>query len=230
MPLHDWTDRDNFDGFHTYWMTEIARQLRTKLPPGYRAVIGTSPTVSLGGDLRHPDVAVTNGTPHPAPPASTSVRAPDAEVAVTMTLLDEDLSVQVERNGRLVAVVELISPRNKDRPSARDVYTTRYLGYLQGGVHLLIVDVHRRPVGFSFPQRLATELQTAMPGPPAPSAVSYRVGGPTPDGGRFLAVWAESLTIGQPLPVVVLPISDRVDVTVDLDASYSRAAEDSYLE
>ncbi len=230
MPLHDWADRDNFDGFHTYWMTEIARQLRTKLPAGYRAVIGTSPTVSIGGDPRHPDVAVTNGVPHPAPPAAGSVRAPDAEVAVTTTLLDEDLSVQVERNGRLVAVVELIFPRNKDRPSARDVYTTRYLGYLQGGVHLLIVDVHRRPVGFSFPQRLAAELQTRLPEPPAPSAVSYRVGGPTPDGGRFLAVWAEPLTVGQPLPAVVLPISDRVDVTVDLDASYSRAAEDSYLE
>jgi hypothetical protein len=230
MPLHDWTDRDNFDGLHIYWMTEIARQLRAKLPPGYRAVIGTSPTVSIGGDLRHPDVVVTNGTPHPAPPTPTSVRAPDAEVAVTMTVLDEDLSVQVERNGRLVAVVELISPRNKDRPSSRDVYTTRYLGYLQGGVHLLIVDVHRRPIGFLFPQRIAAELQTPLPAPPAPSAVTYRVGGPAPSGGRMLAVWAEPLAVGQPLPAVVLPICDQTDVTVDLDASYARAAEDSYLE
>jgi hypothetical protein len=24
MPLHDWTDRDNFDGLHIYWMTEAA--------------------------------------------------------------------------------------------------------------------------------------------------------------------------------------------------------------
>lgn len=228
MPLHDWTDRDNWDGFHTYWMTEIARQLRAVLPPGYRAVIGTSPTVSVGGDLRHPDVAVTNGTPHP-PPATGTARAPDAEVAVAMSVLDEDLTVQVERNGRLVAVVELISPRNKDRPSARDTYATRYLGYLQGGVHLLVVDVHRRPVGWSFPQRLAAELQAELPAPPAPSAVSYRAGGPTPDGGRFLAVWAEPLAVGQPLPEVVLPIADNLDVTVDLEASYARAAEDSYL-
>lgn len=210
-------------------MTEVARQLRGKLPPGYRAVIGTSPTVSIGGDLKHPDVSVTNGRPHPAPPALTSVRAPDVEVAVNMTVLEEDLTVQVERNGRLVAVAELISPRYKDRPSARDVYATRYLGYLQGGVHLLIVDVHRRPVGFSFPQRLAAELQAGLPGPPAPSAVTYRVGGPAPAGGRLLAVWAEPLAVGQALPPAVLPISAQVDVIVDLEASYSRVAEDSYL-
>ncbi len=229
MPLHDWTERDNFDGLHLYWMTEIARQLRAKLPPGYRAVIGTSPTVSVGGELRHPDVAVTNGASHP-PPASGTVRAPDAEVAVTMAVLDEDLTVQVERNGRLLAVVELISPRNKDRPSSRDTYATRYLGYLQGGIHLLIVDVHRRPIGWSFPQRLAAELQTAMPAPPAPSAVTYRVGGPTPDGGRFLSVWAEPLAVGRPLPEVVLPISSTLDVTINLEDSYARAAADSYLE
>lgn len=228
MPLHDWTACDNFDGLHTYWMTEIARQLRAKLPPGYRAVIGTSPIVSVGGELRHLDVAVTNGTHHPPTPGT--ARAPDAEVAVAMSVLDEDLTVQVERNGRLVAVVELISPRNKDRPSARDTYAARYLGYLQGGVHLLVVDVHRRPIGFSFPQRIAAELQADLPAPPAPSAVSYRAGGPTPDGGRFLAVWAESLTVGQPLPEVVLPIAAAFDVTIDLEASYSRAAEDSYLE
>jgi hypothetical protein len=228
MPLHDWTDRENFDGFHTYWMTEIARQLRAKLPPGYRAVIGTSPTVSVGGELRHPDVAVTNGSPRPPTPGT--ARAPDAEVAVAMSVLDEDLTLQVERNGRLVAVVELVSPRNKDRPSARDTYATRYLGYLQGGVHLLVVDVHRRPIGFSFPQRIAAELQAELPAPPAPSAVSYRAGGPTPDGGRFLAVWSEPLTVGQPLPEVVLPIAAALDVTINLEASYTLAAEDSYLE
>jgi hypothetical protein len=45
----------------------------------------------------------------------------------------------------------------------------------------------------------------------------------------MIAVWAEPLAVGQPLPSGVLPISDQMDVTVDLDTSYSRAAEDSYL-
>ena len=56
MPLHDWTDRDNWDGFHTYWITEIARRLRAALPPPFRAIIGTSPLVAIGGETKHPDV------------------------------------------------------------------------------------------------------------------------------------------------------------------------------
>ena len=54
----------------------------------------------------------------------------------------------------LIAAIELISPRNKDRPSSRETYLTRYLGYLLESVHLLLVDVHRRPIGFSFADRI----------------------------------------------------------------------------
>ena len=42
MPLHDWTDRNGWEGMHIFWMTEIARALRAGLPPGYRAVIAGS--------------------------------------------------------------------------------------------------------------------------------------------------------------------------------------------
>jgi hypothetical protein len=38
---------------------------------------------------------------------------------------DEDISVQVERDDRLLAVIELISPRNKDRVGAREQYAAR---------------------------------------------------------------------------------------------------------
>ena len=161
MPLHDWTDRDNFDGFHTYWMTEIAVLLRHTLPPPYQVLLGSSPRMAIGGTRHRPDVGVANGTHPHTPTAAGAVREPDAEVPVAT--LDEELTVQVERNGRLVAAIEFISPRNKDRPDSRDYYTTRYLSYLHHGVHLLLVDVHRRPLAFSFPQRFATELETELP-------------------------------------------------------------------
>ena len=227
MPLHDWTDRDNWDGFHTYWITEIARRLRATLPPPFRAIIGTSPLVAIGGEVRHPDVAVANGTSESAAPTATTARAPDAEVAVAT--LEVDTTLQIERNGRLVSVVELISPRNKDRPSSRDQYAGRYLGYLRGGVHLLIVDVHRRPLGFSFPQLIAATLGERLPAPPAPSAVVYGVGGAAATGGRMLSVWAEPLTVGEPLPTMTLPLTPDHDVPVDLAGSYNQAAADSYL-
>jgi hypothetical protein len=230
MPLHDWTDRPGWEGLLIFWMTEIARRLRVDLPPGYRAVIGSSPLAAVGAVPVKPDVAVTNGTaPHPpvSPAPSDSVPEPDVEVAVAT--LEEDTSVQIEQSGRLVAVVELVSPRNKDRPSARDQYAARYLGYLRGGVHLLLIDVHRRPVGFSFPQLIAANLGQELSATPAPSAVSYRVGAPAATGGRMLGVWQHGLTVGESLPRLPLALTADDVVMTDLDATYAHAAADSYI-
>ena len=229
MPLHDWTDRPGWEGMHIFWMTEIARALRAELPPGYRAVIGASPLVAVGMAQVKPDVAVTNGTPHPPSPASPSPGLPKPDVEVAVATLEEDACVQIERAGRLVAVVELISPRNKDRPAAREQYAARYLGYLRGGVHLLLVDVHRRPLEFSFPQLIAAGLGQELPAPPAPSAVSYRVGAAAATGGRLLAVWQHPLSIGAALPTMPLPLTLDEQVAVDLEGTYSRAAADSYV-
>lgn len=226
MALHDWSDRYGWEGLHAYWMTEIARQLRADLPPGYRAIIGSSPLVTIAKESVKPDVAVTNGaTPHSAPQRSAEFN----EVAVAM-LNEEDLTLQVGRAGRLIAVVELISPRNKDRPAARERYAERYLNYLHAGVHLLIADVHRRPAGFAFAEAIADALEAELPRGPAPSAVTYRVGPNAAFGGRLLAVWHRPLVVGEPLPAMPLPLGPDSEVSVDLDGTYGRAAADNYVE
>lgn len=125
MALHGWTDRRGWEGLHTYWMTGIARHLRADLPPGYRAMIGSSPLVTIGADPLEPDVAVTNGTGGMR--VTPDLFASDDEVAVA-ALDEEDLTVQVGSDGRLVAVVELISPRNTTgglAPPARRRRTAR---------------------------------------------------------------------------------------------------------
>src|SRR5207248_4889299 len=131
--------------------------------------------------------------PVAAPPAAveppsngpSAADEPDDEVAVAV--IDPGTSLYVEVRGRLVAAVELISPRNKDRQVARNAYAGRYVGYLLEGVHLLLVDVHRRPIGFSFADFIAQALQMRQPACPPPAAVSYRVGEPAATGGRPLA-------------------------------------------
>ncbi len=90
-----------------------------------------------------------------------------------MLALDPQVAVQVTQDERLVAAIALISPRNKDRPEAREAYRNRCLGYLLNGVHLLLVDVHRRPVAFSFADALAASLAVSQPNLPAPFAISY---------------------------------------------------------
>src|SRR5262249_10971952 len=135
----------------------------------------------------------------------------------------------VERQGQLIAAVELVSPRNKDRASACSAYAQGYAGYLLKGIHLLLVDVHRRPLRFSFADQIAAQLQLKQQPCPAPFAVSYRVGEPAPNGGRSLAIWRRSLVIGAPLPTMPLPLSVHESVAVDLEQTYGKAAGAAYL-
>ena len=151
---------------------------------------------------------------------------PDEEIAVAT--LDPETAVYVERQGRLIAAVELISPRNKDRPIARSAYLARYLGYLLEGAHLVLIDVHRRPAGFSFADHIATELHLQQPSVLPPMAVSYRVGEPAATGGRLLAIWRRPMTVGDTLPAIPLPLTPEQEVTLDLDQTYAKAAEDAY--
>jgi hypothetical protein len=151
-------------------------------------------------------------------------------VEVAGASLELDPALLIERDGRLVAAIELISPRNKDRPLSRSTYAIRYAGYLLEGVHLLLVDVHPRPAGFSFADQIALQLEIPnQPALPPPMAVSYRVGEPAATGGRFLAIWRYPLTIGGLLPTVRLPLTIDLSLPVDLDSTYGRAAADAYL-
>jgi hypothetical protein len=60
-------------------------------------------------------------------------------------------------------------------------------------------------------------------------AVSYRVGEPAATGGRILGIWRRPLTVGQPLPILKLPLTVDVAIAVDLEQTYGRAAADAYL-
>jgi hypothetical protein len=234
--LHDWSERGGWEGVHHLWITELLRWVKPRLPAGYRAYIGSAPTIAVGAPPERPDVAVRQwteetvtgqaGTPT-QPTAAGTDEEPDEEIAVAT--LDPGKSLYVELHGRLIAAVELISPRNKDRPLSRTTYLARYLGYLQEGVHLLLVDVHRRPLNFSFADRIADELGFRQPSCPPPMAVSYRVGGPAATGGRLLAIWRRPLLVGAPLPSLKLPLSVETVVPVDLEQTYTRAAADAYL-
>jgi hypothetical protein len=60
-------------------------------------------------------------------------------------------------------------------------------------------------------------------------AVSYRVGGPAATGGRLLGVGRRPLIVGAPVPTLPLALSGEVDLPIDLEVTYARAAEDAYL-
>jgi len=237
MPLHDWNELTDWETVHTAWILELHRWLKPRLPPGYRSSLATVPALVVAPIPLHPDVSVrrqaeasTSALPNgPASPSSDDLAelAPDEEVA--LAALDPARAVFVTRAGNLVAVIELISPGNKDRPETRRSTTDRFLGYLTHGIHLLFVDVHPRPLGFSFPDDVAAAVQSPSAPCPAPCAVSYRVGGPGPAGGLYLATWRRPLAVGAMLPTLPLLLTRDLRVSVDLEPTYMRAAADAYL-
>lgn len=236
MPLHEWTGRGGWEGMHHLWITELLRWVKPRLPEGYRAYIGTAPLLAIGAPTERPDVAVrawpNEGMSEPREQSATSGGEadeiePDLEVAVPT--LDPDIALFVERQGRLVSAVELVSPRNKDRPIGQAAYLARYAGYLLDGVHLMLIDVHRRPLNFSFADQIAAEMVIEHAPCPSPYAVSYRVGEPAASGGRLLAIWRRQLGVDAPLPTLPLPLTVEVSILVDLEQTYSHAATDVYL-
>jgi len=236
MPLHDWNDPAGWEGVHLLWMTELFRHIKSQLPAGYRAHLGTAPAIAFDSASLRPDVSVKTAPASATGPAAAATMPaadesgelePDTEVAVAT--IDPVPILYVEHGVRLVAAVELISPRNKDRPASRTNCVGRYVSYLLSEVNLLLVDVHPRPVAFSFADRIAAELQVAQAPLAAPMAVSYRIGGPAATGGRLLATWRRTLAPGESLPRLPLALTGLQSVNVDLEATYARAAADAYL-
>ena len=237
MPLHDWTDRPGWEGMHHLWITELLRWIKPRLPAPYRAFIGSAPLLAIGGPPPRPDWEFASGLwmpirqRQPQRTGATSEQAssiePDEEIAVAT--IDPTTALFVERQSRLVAAVEVISPRNKDRPVSRNAYLARYVSYLMDGVHAMLIDVHRRPLSFSFADAIARELDLSQPPLPAPCAVCYRVGEPAAAGGRMLAIWRRPLVIDQPLPAIALPLTENLSVPIDLEHTYGAAALDAYL-
>jgi hypothetical protein len=235
MPLHDWTDERGWDSVHPFWLAYLVEWLQPRLPEGYRAFLGGVPALTVAAGNGKPDVSVRQwGAPPPAAEAATetAVIEPDLKARVVIRL-DPQPAVHVDFHGQLIAAVEVVSPRNKDRADAKETYTSRYLGYLRLGVHLMLVDVLPRPRGFSFSDAITSNLGLDLPPLPPPFAAVYCVGEIVPVGedmGSLVDLWRRSLAVGQPLPALPLPLDVHRKVAIDLEETYHRAAKRAYLD
>lgn len=230
MPLHDWTDDRGWDSLHLVWQNQLLEWLKPRLPEGFRAYLGGVPALTVDSPNGRPDLGVRNWKPRPdlSADAPGGEGAPDRETVATLAV-DPLRTVHIDLHGQLIAAVEIVSPRNKDRPDARERYTNRYLGYLYNSVHLLLIDVLPRPAGFSFADGIAAGIGIEQPQCPVPFAVSYRVGEPVPEG-PLIAQWVRPFRIGDPLPAIRLPLNVYQSVPVDLEHTYRAAAELVYLD
>jgi hypothetical protein len=211
-----------WESFQSGWANEIVRQLNRTLPAGYAA----RPNVKLGVDVQA-DVGTLEQAGQEvieeAGGVATAVWAParpTLTVAVDFHRLDV-FEVQVHREGGLemVAAIELVSPRNKDRPRARHSFAAKCAAYLQAGVGVVLVDVvtgRQENLYAALLEQL--DLVHVENDAGDLSAVACR-SVPPEEPGR-LESWVAPLAVGSILPTLPLWLEAALAVPLNLEISY----------
>ncbi|HVK18606.1 MAG TPA: DUF4058 family protein [Fimbriiglobus sp.] len=146
MPIHDWNRvrANRFHHFHQDWTVEIARTLnRGLLPDNYLAMAeqvtgGPEPdVVTLSLPVKPGDGATGGLAVADAPPKT---RVQTQADAVRYARKANRVTVR-HPDGEVVAVIEIVSPGNKDSKHAARSFARKAVEFLFAGVHLLIVDL-----------------------------------------------------------------------------------------
>ena len=123
---------------------------------------------------------------------------------------------------RLVALIEVVSPANKDRDAHAASFAAKVVEALDAGVHVLVIDLF--PAGSHDPGGLHSVILRGLDDEPdtappldRPLTVSSYTAGPR------IELYAEHLRVGEPLPPMPLFLTRDHSVTVPLEETYLAA-------
>jgi hypothetical protein len=227
-------------GFHGAWAAAMARLLNAGvLPGGYYAV----PFLDRDGPMEI-DVAALHGIAGTqggvaqvgvdqdggavSAQSTWAPTAPALAIAVEWPSMD-DVRVEVfqdDGDPRLAAAIELVSPRNKDRPRAREAFTAKCADHLRHGRGLVVVDIvttRRANLHNDLLAALGATATVTEPGPLV--ATAYQPVAPVHAQGQLRA-WPSELEIGRSLPTVPLWLASDLSVPLDLEVSHTAACTD----
>src|SRR5262249_29615807 len=161
-------------------------------------------------------------------PAAWSPPAPAATLPTDFTGIDR-IEVQVfydEGGPQLAAAIELVSPKNKDRPSQRRAFAVKCANYLQQAASVIVVDVvtvRRKSLHLELLQTLNVSNGAIWESPSGLYAVVHRTVRSEEE--PPVAIWPEPLALGSPLPRLPLWLGVDIVVPLDLEKSYLAACE-----
>jgi hypothetical protein len=225
MPIHDWTrvEPGDFHDFHQCWVVAIRNALNGGLlPPGYMAMAEQV----TGRPI--PDVVTLQ--------AREPKEGPEGGIAVAMAPPTARHIARIERvnyakradrvvirhgRGKVVAIIEILSPGNKDSRAALRSFVEKAADILNQGVNLLVVDLFpptpRDPQGIH--KAIWDELGEApFEAPPGkPLIVASYLGGDIP------TAYVESVGVGDTLPSLPIFLSETRYIPAPLEATYQEA-------
>lgn len=206
-PHHHW------ESFHSNWATRIADGIAAVLPPEFQVEEHTH--AGPGFEI---NVAIDEGEPAYAPPA------PDRTMPAAFPDTFEVRVFSTTAGLTVVAVIELVSPGNKDRPAERRAFAAKCASYLAQGVSLIVVDVVT-----SRHANLHNDVMRLMEAAPDldfPDGVNLYAAAYRPvrrDEREEIDLWLRRLAVGEPLPTLPLRLTGDLFVAVDFEAAYQEA-------
>jgi hypothetical protein len=234
MPLHDWTrvPAGLFHHFHQDWSIELARTLnRGRLPKGVVALVeqkaGPKESDALAIEARNRQRPLrgdgVGGVATTSPPQTRIVRRTTKDFYA-----DRANRIVVRHHlGQIIAVIEIVSPGNKDTRFALRQFVEKTIDFLRAGVHALVIDLlpptSRDPAGIhKLIWDEIEEEEFTLPPDKDRVLVSYETGSDR-------AAFIELIGVGDPLPDMPLFLSAYEHVQVPLELAY-QATWDSLPE
>ena len=246
MPVHDWTrvDAGTFHSFHLSWLAHLMGVLnRGLLPPDYYAMaeqVATAEEVAAhmnadlltlhAGSRSRPAAAVTRNGGVAVAEVPPRVRLtlqpnPDRPPRRSLVRRRRHLVVRHVTGDRIVAVVEVVSPANKDRRESVRELAEKIVRSLEADIQVLLLDLfpptRRDPRGIHGAVWSYYDATPYRPPADAPlTLASYVWQGEEPK--AFL----ESVAVGQPLIDMPLFLNRERYVNVPLEQTYLAAYDD----
>jgi hypothetical protein len=232
--------RRAWESFHTQWASSIAAQLNARLPRRFFAEVQTHLGSQVEADVAEfesldesLDESEVTPDDEEGGGVAVAVWAPPVATLTMPAVFPDDVEVYVRDelfDARVVAVVELVSPGNKDRPENRLAFAAKSAAYLERGIGLVTVDIvtnrhfnlHNELVPL-----LGLDSTYAMDESVTLYAVAYR---PIRRGvTNLIEAWPVALAIGALIPVLPLSLKRFRPVPLDLQAAYEDAIHRSRL-
>lgn len=231
MPVHDWTrvEAGVFHDFHNVWLGTLRTALNGGLlPESYYALTeqhfgrGVADVLTLQGSALPEPAAPTNQggvALAEAPPRTRhrSVLAPAAH------LRRRTLTIRHVRGHRVVALLEVVSPANKDRRETAREFVSKLTSALRTGVHVLLVDLFppgpHDPCGFHdllVRRWTRKKKRYTLPAAEPLTLASYKAG-------PSVESFQEHLAVGGTLPDMPLFFTPDRYVNVPLETAYQEA-------
>jgi hypothetical protein len=247
MPLYDHfrpplSEERSWDAFHSRWATAIADELNLRLPAigCFAEALATRGRVEIDvaveRDPRTRNGAGSRAVPKSAGGVATLTPTAWTPAAPSMEMeIDFPPEIQVlvfaDSARTLVGAIELVSPGNKDRPSARRAFAVKCMSYLHSGVGLIVADIvtERSANLHDEMAQVAVSGVPTFPGSPALYAAAYRPF--KRDEQDRVAVWPVELRVGESLPVLPLWLRNQESpIRIDLEAAYAEACQKCLID